>query len=90
MTPPAQPHGMPMEVETNPPAAVFPSPSNTDHLEVQVPTPEAPQSPLIPVFMPAVALPQCSTLVDNVLSRQYVQVVLQCATRGFGPCRLTM
>ena len=33
---------------------------------------------------------QCSTLVDNVLSRQYVQVVLQCATRGFGPCRLTM
>ena len=30
---------------------------------------------------------QCSTSVDNVLSRQYVQEVLQCATRGFGPCR---
>ena len=29
---------------------------------------------------------QCSTSVDNVLSRKYVQEVLQCATRGFGPC----
>ena len=34
----------------------------------------------------AVHFPQCSTSVDNVLSRKYVQEVLQCATRGFGPC----
>ena len=44
--------------------------------------------PLKPLNSPPFA--ECSTLVDNVLSRQYVQEVLQCATRGFGPCRPSM
>ena len=40
--------------------------------------------------MEGAPVPQCSTSVDNVLSRQYVQAVLRCATRGFGLCRASM